>query len=110
MKLKRISIFMGFLPIMLLAVFAVQGLGQPAKRSGEITKLDAAAKSFMVKTSRGETSVLTTDGTVIKDKDKTLKFADLKVGDHVSIDGERKGNDVEAKEIVVEAGGAQHQH
>ena len=108
--MKRSSVFIGCLSIMLLAVLAVQGLGQAAKRSGEITKLDAAAKSFMVKTSRGETSVLTTDATVIKDKDKTLKFADLKIGDHVSIDGERKGNDVEAKEVLIEAAGATHQH
>ena len=94
------------LSALVLGALIGQGLSQAAQRTGEITKLDAAAKSFMIKTARRETNILTTDQTVLKDGDKPIKFADLKVGDHVKIQGERKGSDVEAKEIVREAAGA----
>ena len=104
--MKR-SFLISSLSLVLLAAFAVHGFGQSAKRTGEISKLDAAAKSFMIKTARGETNVTTTDATAFKEGSKTLKFADLKVGDHVVVDGERKGDNVEAKEVVREAG---HEH
>jgi hypothetical protein len=80
--------------------FASALMAQDAVRTGEITKITAASKSLMVKTARGETEVLTTDQTVIKDGDKTLKFDDLKVGDSVKVTGVRKDAQVEAKEIL----------
>jgi hypothetical protein len=73
---------------------------QDAVRTGEITKITAETKSLTVKTARGETNVLTTEKTVVKDGDKTIAFADLKVGDSVKITGVRKDADVEAKEIL----------
>jgi hypothetical protein len=75
-------------------------MAQDAVRTGEITKIDAESKSFTVKTARGETEILTTAQTVIKDGDKTLKFEDLKVGDSVKVSGVRKDAQVEAKEVV----------
>ena len=92
-----------YLTLTLLVTLVLAPLyAQEAKRTGEITKIDAAAKSFMVKTARGESNVMTTDATVYKEGDKMIKMADLKVGDHVTVTGERKGNDVEAKEVVRE--------
>lgn len=97
--LKRASVAIGlFVVLALLSVGTASA--QDAIRTGEITKLDAAAKSFVVKTARGETQIVTTDATVVKDGDKTIAFADLKVGDHVKITGIRKDAAVEAKEIV----------
>ena len=84
----------------LVAVFSIQALAQEAVRTGEISQIAADTKSFTVKTARGETNIVTTDSTVIKDGDKTLAFADLKVGDSVKVTGVRKGSDVEAKEIA----------
>lgn len=93
-----------YLTLTLLVTLVLAPLyAQDAKRTGEITKIDAAAKSFMVKTARGESNVTTTATTVYQDGDKTIKMADLKVGDHVVVSGERKGSDLEAKEVVREA-------
>jgi hypothetical protein len=80
--------------------FAAVATAQDAVRTGEITKITAESKAFTVKTARGETEIVTTDQTVIKDGDKTLKFEDLKVGDSVKITGVRKEAQVEAKEIL----------
>ena len=74
-------------------------LAQDAVRNGEIVKIDAEAKSFVVKTARGETTVETTDQTVVKEGEKTLTFEDLKVGDQVKVTGMRKEANVEAREI-----------
>jgi hypothetical protein len=79
---------------------AAPALAQDAVRTGEIVKIAADTRSFVVKTARGETNVLTTADTVIKEGEKTLTFADLKVGDAVRVSGIRKASDVEAKEIV----------
>ena len=109
--MKRSSFLTAILLLSFLALFSGQLAAQGARRNGEVTKIDAGAKSFMLKTARGETNVVTTEATVIKEGEKTLKFADLKVGDHVSVAGERKGNDVEAKEVL--KGGAPeagHEH
>src|SRR5262245_39527599 len=72
---------------------------QDAVRTGEIVKIAADAKSLVVKTARGETNVLITAETVVKEGEKTLKVADLKVGDAIKVTGVRKEADVEAKEI-----------
>jgi hypothetical protein len=80
--------------------FASAAMAQDAVRTGEITKITAASKSLTVKTARGETEILTTDQTVVKDGDKTITFDDLKVGDSVKVTGVRKDAQVEAKEIL----------
>jgi hypothetical protein len=73
---------------------------QDAVRTGEIVKIAADAKSLVVKTARGETNIVITAETVVKEGDKTLKVSDLKVGDAIKVSGVRKDADVEAKEIV----------
>jgi hypothetical protein len=85
---------------LLIAAWSTPALAQSAVRTGEIVKIDIAAKSFVVKTARGETNVMTTDKTVVKEGDKTLTFEDLKVGDSVRITGVRKNEDVEAEEVM----------
>lgn len=79
---------------------AAPALAQDAVRTGEIVKIAADTKMFVVKTARGETNITTTAETVYKDGDKTIAFTDLKVGDAVKITGTRKAADVEAKEVV----------
>lgn len=65
--------------VLLMAACSPAALAQDAVRNGEIVKIDAAAKSFIVKTARGQTNIVTTGETVIKDGDKPLTFEDLKV-------------------------------
>ncbi|MBI4455598.1 MAG: hypothetical protein HY644_06840 [Acidobacteria bacterium] len=97
--------------VLFMGAFLTPAYAQQAQRTGEITKIDAAKKSFMVKTSRGETNILTTDKTVFKEGDKEIKLGDLKVGDNVKVSGERKGDDIEAKEVVKEEAAPQeHEH
>jgi hypothetical protein len=86
--------------LVLLGASVVPTAAQEAIRTGEITKISADTHSFTIKTARGETNIVTTDATVVKDGDKTLKLADLKVGDNVRVTGVRKGADVEAKEVA----------
>lgn len=88
------------LSCLLVAAWSAPALAQSAVRTGEIVTIDVAAKSFVVKTARGETNVMTTDKTVVKEGDKTLTFEDLKVGDSVRITGVRKDEDVEAEEVM----------
>jgi ABC-type enterochelin transport system substrate-binding protein len=89
--------------ILLITLVSVQALAQEAVRTGEITAIAADTKSFTVKTARGETNIVTTDSTVITEGDKTLTFADLKVGDSVKVTGTRSGSDVEAGEVARQA-------
>jgi hypothetical protein len=79
---------------------STSALAQSAIRNGEIVKIDATAKSFVIKTARGETNVVTTEKTVVKDGDKTVTFEDLEVGDSVRVIGVRKDEDVEASEVL----------
>ena len=83
----------------LVMTFATLVHAQSAVRTGEITKITATDKSFTVKTARGETNIVTTDTTVYKEGDKTLKFSDLKVGDNVKVTGVRKDADGQAEEV-----------
>jgi ABC-type enterochelin transport system substrate-binding protein len=96
---KSLTVLLAF-AVFLMAFTAHPALAQDATRTGDIAKITAESKSFTIKTARGETTVVTTDATVIKEGDKTLKFADLKVGDTIKVTGVRKDADVEAKEIV----------
>ncbi|MBI3940149.1 MAG: hypothetical protein HY315_04895 [Acidobacteria bacterium] len=103
--MKKGFVSVASLIVLLAGLFFCQAYAQgPAVRTGEIANIDAAAKSFVIKTSRGETNILTTDQTSFKEGDKDIKFADLKVGDSIKVSGERKGNDVEANEVVREPG------
>lgn len=103
--MKKRSVQIAFLVASLLSLgaYLAQAYAQAARRTGEITKIDSERKSFVVKTARGEWNILTTDNTVFKEGDKEIKFEDLKVGDSVRVTGERKGNDVEASEVIREA-------
>jgi hypothetical protein len=92
------SILLSFL----LATGPVIVHAQQAVRNGEITAITAATKSLTVKTVRGETNIITTDKTVVKEGDEPLTFDDLEVGDTVRVTGVRRGEDVEAEEIVRE--------
>lgn len=103
--MKKRSVQIAFLvaSLLWLGAYLAQAYAQAARRTGEITKIDSERKSFVVKTARGEWNILTTDKTVFKEGDKEIKFEDLKVGDSVRVTGERKGNDVEASEVIREA-------
>jgi hypothetical protein len=83
-----------------LLVSSATVLAQSAIRNGEILKIDITARSFVIKTARGETKVVTTEKTVVKDGEKTVTFEDLKVGDSVRVIGVRKDEDVEASEVL----------
>ncbi|MBI2821368.1 MAG: hypothetical protein HYX74_04035 [Acidobacteria bacterium] len=106
--MRKTAIYLLAFTFFFLGAFLSQAPAQSAVRTGEITKIDAAAKSFVVKTARGETNIVTTDNTVFKEGDTQIKFEDLKVGDNIQVKGERKGDDVEAQEVVKE--GASHGH
>ena len=94
---------MGILMIAFLTFATVsQVYAQSAQRTGEVTQIDANSKSFVVKTDRGETNILTTDATVYKKGEQEIGFNDLMVGDSLVVMGVRKGSDVEAQEITVE--------
>jgi hypothetical protein len=97
----RAAILIGVLVLLTAAVMPV--VAQDAIRTGEIVKIDQSAKTFTVKTSRGETLIETTAKTVVKEGEKTIAFADLKVGDQVRVSGIRKSASVEASEIVKQA-------
>ncbi|MBI4456641.1 MAG: hypothetical protein HY644_12175 [Acidobacteria bacterium] len=107
---KKSSIHVVCLIVLFIGAFLAQAYAQQAQRTGEITKIDTAKKSFMLKTSRGEANILTTVATVFKEGDKKIKLGSLKVGDNVKVTGERKGNDVQAKEVVKEAAFHGHDH
>ena len=97
---------MGLLGILMIVFLtfatANQVYAQSAQRTGEVTKIDANSKSFVVKTARGETNILTTDATAYKKGEQEIGFNDLMVGDSLVVMGVRKGSDVEAQEITVE--------
>jgi hypothetical protein len=69
--------------------------------STRITSIDSGNKSFQA----GNWTIKTTDSTVIRHGSKTVRFGDLKVGDHVQVRGTRDGSTVTASEIKVEQGG-----
>ncbi|MBI4445699.1 MAG: hypothetical protein HY645_07285 [Acidobacteria bacterium] len=91
------------LVFILAGMLLVQLPAQSAVRTGEITSIDVAAKTFVVKTSRGDTTVQVADHTVIKEGEKTLQLSDLKVGDQVKVTGERTEKGVDAHEVLKQA-------
>ena len=66
---------------------------------GRITAIDATAKTFQV----SGMTVKVTAATTIRNGNKTVAFADLKVGDHVEVKGTRDGTTLTASEIKVES-------
>ncbi len=63
MKKKTVHLVLLMVPL-LGTLMLDQAYGQSAQRTGEISLIDAANRSFVVKTARGETNVLTTENTV----------------------------------------------
>ncbi len=101
MKKKFIQFVVLMVP--LLGPLALnQAYAQQAQRTGEITKIDSENKSFVVRTSRGETNILTTENTVFKKGEEEIGFNDLKVGDDLRILGVRKGANVKAREVTLQ--------
>ncbi len=74
----------------------------PDKNKGEfqgrITAVDATARTFQV----SGMTVKVTATTTIRHGNKTVAFADLKVGDHVEVKGNKDGTILTASEIKVE--------
>ncbi len=101
--MKKQTIHLVLLLVPLLGVLMLnQAYGQRAQRTGEITRIDAESQSFVVKTARGETNILTTESTVFKKGDEQIGFKDLKLGDPLQVIGVRKeGANVEAQEVTI---------
>lgn len=66
---------------------------------GRITAIDATAKTFQV----SGMTVKVAAATTIRHGNKTVAFADLKVGDHVEVKGTKDGTTLTASEIKVES-------
>lgn len=66
---------------------------------GRITAIDATAKTFQV----SGMTVKVGPATTIRHGNKTVAFADLKVGDHVEVKGTKDGTTLTASEIKVES-------
>ncbi len=102
--MKKQSILFLFLMVPLLGTLLVnQAHAQSAQRTGEVIIIDAEKKSFVVRTARGETNILTTENTVFKKGDEELGFEDLTVGTSLLVIGVRSGADVEAQTVTVQA-------
>ena len=101
MKQKTIRLVLLVAPL-LGTLMLDQAYAQPAQRTGEITRIDAENQSFVLRTARGETNILTTEDTVFKTGDEEIRFEDLKVGDPLQVIGVRKeGANVEAREVTL---------
>ena len=104
--MKKRTIHLVLLLVPLLGVLMLnQAYGQRAQRTGEITRIDSEKQSFVVKTARGETNILTTESTVFKRGDEEIRFEDLKVGDPLQVIGVRKGANVEARDVTMRSEG-----
>ena len=68
--------------------------------TGNIASIDAGAQSFKV----SSMTVKVPASAVIRHGNKTLRFSDLKVGDHVQVKGSQTGSTISATEIKVEGG------
>jgi hypothetical protein len=100
--MKKHTIQLVLLLVPLLGVLILdQAYGQRAQRTGDITQSDSENQSFVVKTARGETNILTTESTVFKRGNEEIRFEDLKVGDALQVIGVRKGANVEAQEVTM---------
>ena len=103
MKKRTIPLVLLLVPL-LGTLTLIQAYGQRAQRTGKITQIDSENQSFVVKTSRGETNILTTESTVFKKGDEQIRFEDLKLGDPLRVIGVRtEGANVEAREVTIQA-------
>ncbi len=103
MKKRTISLVLLLVPLLGILTL-VQAYGQQAQRTGKITQIDSENQSFVVKTARGETNILTTESTVFKKGDEQIRFEDLKLGDPLRVIGVRtEGANVEAREVTIQA-------
>ena len=102
MKKRSILILSLMVPLLGTLLFN-QAYGQRAQRTGEIIIIDAEKKSFVVRTARGRTNILTTENTVFKNGDEEIGFEDLAVGASLLVIGVRSGADVEAQTVTVQA-------
>ncbi len=102
MKKRSILILSLMVPLLGTLLFN-QAYGQRAQRTGEIIIIDAEKKSFVVRTARGRTNILTTENTVFKKGDEEIGFEDLTVGASLLVIGVRSGADVEAQTVTVQA-------
>ncbi len=101
MKKETIPLVLLLVPL-LGTLMLDQAYSQRAQRTGEITQIDSESLSFVVRTARGETNILTTESTVFKKGDEEIRFEDLKVGDPLQVIGVRKeGANVEAREVTI---------
>jgi len=104
MKKRTIHLVLLLVPL-LGTLMPDQAYGQRAQRTGEITRIDSEKQSFVMKTARGETNILTTESTVFKRGDEEIRFEDLKVGDPLQVIGVRKGANVEARDVTMRSEG-----
>jgi hypothetical protein len=74
------------------------GNGREAQLEGAIVSIDAAHKSFVVRS----TTVNVLTATVIRHGHTMLTFADLKAGDQVHVKGATNGTAIDAREIKVQ--------
>jgi hypothetical protein len=103
MKKRTIPLVLLLVPL-LGTLILDQAYGQRAQRTGKITQIDSENQSFVVKTSRGETNILTTESTVFKKGDEQIRFEDLKLGDPLRVIGVRtEGANVEAREVTIQS-------
>ena len=103
MKKRTIPLVLLLVPL-LGTLTLVQAYGQRAQRTGTITQIDTENQSFVVKTSRGETNIQTTESTVFKKGNEQIRFEDLKLGDPLRVIGVRtEGANVEAREVTIQA-------
>ena len=103
MKKRNIPLVLLLVPL-LRTLTLVQAYGQQAQRTGKITQIDSENQSFVVKTSRGETTIQTTESTVFKKGNEQIRFEDLKLGDPLRVIGVRtEGANVEAREVTIQA-------
>ena len=100
---KRSILFLSLMVPLLGTLLFNQAYGQRAQRTGEIIIIDAEKKSFVVRTARGRTNILTTENTVFKKGDEEIGFEDLTVGASLLVIGVRSDADVEAQTVTVQA-------
>ena len=100
---KRSILFLSLMVPLLGTLLFNQAHAQRAQRTGEVIIIDAEKKSFVVRTARGRTNILTTVNTVFKNGDEEIGFEDLTVGTSLLVIGVRSGADVEAQTVTLQA-------
>jgi hypothetical protein len=68
-------------------------------RGGRFGRIGGPTPQDIARQRAYETKVVVKSETVLKDREGTLRFDDLKAGDFVEVEGVMHGNDFEAKEL-----------